>query len=160
MAKLTNIQDDFVFETRTKRRGNRTKSPQPPTKRRPNARTRRQGEPAVKTRATRSTARKPRGSSHLMVARSTMPTRRVTRSSANQQDPLPLHHHGIHPDVGPLHDHEENSNMDEGSNSSHGAVGQCLTTPWQVFEPVFTLQEDAIWDSSSEFRGSETMSDK
>ncbi|KAI3322024.1 hypothetical protein HD806DRAFT_545269 [Xylariaceae sp. AK1471] len=141
--------DTAVNKTRTKRRVNQAKSSHSSTKRRSSARSRQKTQPTARTRATRSSARKSRGPSLSTIPQSTMPTRRVTRSSANRQEQLPLHSHGIHPDISSLRDPEDEMNSDEGSELPHGIIGQCLMTPWQVFEPIFTLREEEVYDDSS-----------
>ncbi|KAI0404828.1 hypothetical protein F4802DRAFT_615251 [Xylaria palmicola] len=96
--------DDAVNATRTKRKS-RAKYSYTSVKRGANTRYRQQAHHIGRTRGgARSSTRKARGSSLSNLAQSNMPTRRITRSSTNRQGQLPLHGHGIHPDVGLLRD--------------------------------------------------------
>ncbi|KAI1128438.1 hypothetical protein F5Y10DRAFT_292079 [Nemania abortiva] len=105
--------DGAIAETRTRRRA-KAKSSYTSAKRRVNARPRQQTELMGRTRAIRSSNRKPRGLSLAALGQPAMPTRRVTRSSANRQGQLPLHSHGVHPSVGSLHDLHDQLDGDEG----------------------------------------------
>ncbi len=79
-----------------------------------------------------------------------MPTRRITRSSTNRQERGLVHHHGVHPDVGSLRDCDDGLDNDEGWQTYHGLIGQCLMTPWQTSEPMFTHLLQDHYDDSSE----------
>jgi hypothetical protein len=148
-----------VNETRIKRRVSQVKASHLSSKRRSNARARQHTQPTARTRATGSSGRKACGPSLSSIGQSTMPTRRVTRASANQQQQLPLHSHGVHPDVSSLRAPDGDMNDDQGSEIPYGLIGQCLMTPWQVFEPIFTLPEEEVYDDSSESNWSDTMSE-
>ncbi|KAI0910531.1 hypothetical protein F4823DRAFT_637762 [Ustulina deusta] len=104
--------DIVVNETRAKRRA-KAKSSYTSIKRRANTRTRQQAQPTGRTRAARSSTRKSRSAPLSTIAESTMPTRRITRSSTNRQERGPVHHHGVHPDVGSLRDCDDGLDNDE-----------------------------------------------
>ncbi|KAI1147512.1 hypothetical protein F4825DRAFT_471534 [Nemania diffusa] len=141
-------EDDVaVNETRTKRRP-KAKSSYTSIKRRTNTRPRQLTEAIGRTRAVRSSSRKSRGSSLSALGQSTMPTRRITRSSTTRQEQLPFHSHGVHPSVS-LHGCNDDLDDNEGSPIYHGLIGQCLMTPWQVFEPMFTPQSQDHYDDNS-----------
>ncbi|KAI2636113.1 hypothetical protein GGS21DRAFT_543029 [Xylaria nigripes] len=137
--------DDVVNQPRTKRRTNQAKSSYASAKR-ANARSRQQTRTAGKTRGTRSSGRRGRGPSRSNIAQSSV-SRRITRSSANRQEQLPLHNHGVHPDMATLRDCNDMDD-DEGWQMPHGLIGQCLMTPWQVFEPMFIPPSDETSPSS------------
>ncbi|KAI0540011.1 hypothetical protein GGR58DRAFT_523510 [Xylaria digitata] len=142
-------ENDTAFtETRTKR-GAKAKSSYTSIKRRANTRSRQQTRPTGRTRISRSSTRRSRGASLSSIAQSIMPTRRITRSSANRQEQLPLHNHGVHQDVGLLRDCNNELDDDEGSKIYHGLIGQCLMIPRQISEPMFTLPLQEHYDDSS-----------
>ncbi|RWA11302.1 hypothetical protein EKO27_g3820 [Xylaria grammica] len=62
---------------------------------------------------------------------------------------LPLHNHGVHPDVGSLRDCNNGLDDDEGSQTYHGLIGQCLMTPRQISEPMFTHLSQEHYDDST-----------
>ncbi|GAW14305.1 hypothetical protein ANO14919_037060 [Xylariales sp. No.14919] len=140
--------DAVVNEPRTKRRA-KPKSSYTSIKRRTNTRSRQQAPPTGRTRVSRSSTRRSRGASLSSIGQSTMPNRRTTRSSTNRQEHLPLHNHGVHPDVGSLRDCNNGLDDDEGSQTYHGLIGQCLMTPRQISEPMFTHLSQEHYDDSS-----------
>ncbi|TGJ85869.1 hypothetical protein E0Z10_g2879 [Xylaria hypoxylon] len=140
--------DAAVNETRTKRRA-KAKSSYTSIKRRANTRSRQQAQSTGRTRVARSSTRRSRGASLSNIAQSTMPTRRITRSSTNRHEQLPLHSHGIHPDVVSLRDGNNELDDDEGSQTYHGLIGQCLMIPRQISEPIFTLPSQEHYDDST-----------
>ncbi|KAI1431562.1 hypothetical protein GGR50DRAFT_697860 [Xylaria sp. CBS 124048] len=106
-------EDDDVDQHQTKRKANQEKSSSASTKRRANGRSRQQLRSTGRARATRSSARGGRGASRSSI---TQPgsTGRITRSSTNRQEQLPLHSHGVHPDVGTFHDRAGADQIDDG----------------------------------------------
>ncbi|KAI0459316.1 hypothetical protein F5B21DRAFT_526030 [Xylaria acuta] len=140
--------DTAINETRAKRRP-KAKSSYTSTKRRANTRSRQQAQQTGRTRAVRSSARKARAPTLSAVAQSTVPTRRITRSSTNRQEVLPVHSHGVHPIMGSLRDCDDELDDGQGSQIYHGLTGQCLMTPWQVSEPTSTPPSQDHCDDSS-----------
>ncbi|KAI1299118.1 hypothetical protein F5Y03DRAFT_386381 [Xylaria venustula] len=128
--------DVAANEARNKRR-TKAKSSYASTKRRANNTSRQQTQATGRTRAVRSSTRRSRNASLSTMARSTVPSRRVTRSSTNRQQPV--HHHGVHPDVGSLRDCSNELDDEQGSQTYHGLTRQCLMVPWQISEPMSTL---------------------
>ncbi|KAI8952083.1 hypothetical protein F4801DRAFT_600220 [Xylaria longipes] len=118
-------------------------------RRRANTRSRQQAQQTGRARAVRSTTRKSRGLSLSTVAQSSVPSRRITRSSTNRQEALPIHSHGVHPVVGSLRDRDDELDDGQGSQIYHGLTGQCLMTPWQVSEPTSTPPSQDHCDDSS-----------
>ncbi|KAI1739408.1 hypothetical protein F4680DRAFT_466621 [Xylaria scruposa] len=89
-------------EPRSKRRP-KAKSSYTSAKRRTNN-TRQQAQKTGRARAVRSSTRKARPSPLSTVTQPTMPSRRITRSSTNRQEALPVHSHGVHPIMTSLRD--------------------------------------------------------
>ncbi|KAI1166845.1 hypothetical protein F5B18DRAFT_659497 [Nemania serpens] len=137
-----------AVEARPKRRA-KAKSSYASINRRANTRSRQQSQLTGKTRAVRSSTRRARGHSLVATPQPAMPTRRTTRSSTSRQGQQPLHSHGIHPDIGQLRDCNDELGNNEGWQTYHGLIGQCLMTPWQIFEPISTLPSQDHCDDSS-----------
>ncbi|KAI0974304.1 hypothetical protein F4678DRAFT_486183 [Xylaria arbuscula] len=95
-------ENDVVANEARNKRKTKAKSSYTSTKRRANNTSRQQTQATGRTRAVRSSTRRSRNASLSSMAQSTVPSRRVTRSSTNRQQPV--HHHGVHPDVGSLRD--------------------------------------------------------
>ncbi|KAI1190981.1 hypothetical protein F5B17DRAFT_427072 [Nemania serpens] len=141
--------DAAAVVTRPKRR-TKAKSSLTPINRRTNTRSRQQQQvPTGKTRAVRSSTRRARGHSLVAISQPAMPSRRTTRSSTSRQGQLPLHNHGIHPDIGSLRDCNDELGNGEGWQTYHGLIGQCLMTPWQIFEPISTPPSQDHCDDNS-----------
>ncbi|KAI1430041.1 hypothetical protein F5Y12DRAFT_793194 [Xylaria sp. FL1777] len=140
--------DGAIDEARTKRR-TKAKSSYTSIKRRANNRSRQQAQPTGRTRAARPSTRKSRSTSLSTIAQPTVLTRRITRSSTSRQEQMAIHHHGVHPDVGSLRDCNNELDKDQGSRTYHGLIGQCLMTPWQIFDPMFTPPLEEHYDDSS-----------
>ncbi|KAI0486468.1 hypothetical protein F4859DRAFT_528198 [Xylaria cf. heliscus] len=105
--------DVVISEARTKRRP-KAKSSHTSLRRRANTRSRQQVQATGRARPVRLSARKARGSSLSVVAQSTVPTRRITRSSTNRQEALPIHSHGVHPVIGSLQDCDDELDNGQG----------------------------------------------
>ncbi|KAI1118964.1 hypothetical protein F5Y14DRAFT_446771 [Nemania sp. NC0429] len=101
-----------TVETRPKRRA-KAKASYTSISRRANTRSRQQPQVTARTRAVRSSTRRARGSSLMAISQPAVLTRRTTRSSTGRQGQLPLHSHGIHPDMGSLRDCNEDLGNDE-----------------------------------------------
>ncbi|KAI0442270.1 hypothetical protein F4803DRAFT_562456 [Xylaria telfairii] len=144
--------DAAINETRNKRRP-KAKSSYTSIKRPTNTRSRQQAQQTGRTRAVRSSGRKSRSATLASTSQLTAPTRRVTRSSTNRQEALPVHSHGVHPTVGSIHDCSGELDDGQGSQIYHGLTGQCLMTPWQVSEPTsIPLPQDNCDGSSLALR--------
>ena len=144
-----------MHEARTKRRV-RPKPSSAFTTRRGNARSRQYVQMGGKSRGARLSTRNSRHTSLSTESQSAVASRRVTRSSTNRL--IPIHHHGVHPDVGSLCDNSNELDDDEGSQAYYGLIGQCLMTPWQISEPMSTTPWGEQYDDSSECNWSDTMS--
>ncbi|KAI1279905.1 hypothetical protein F5Y07DRAFT_405543 [Xylaria sp. FL0933] len=140
--------DVVVNETRPKRRA-KAKSSYTSIKRRANNRPRQQTQSTGRTRSARPSTRKSHSTLLSTMVQSSMPTRRITRSSTSRHEQIPMHHHGVHPDVGSLRDCNDEDDNDEGSQTNHGLIGQCLMIPWQIFEPTSTHPSPEHYDDSS-----------
>ncbi|KAI1821246.1 hypothetical protein F4861DRAFT_551982 [Xylaria intraflava] len=153
-------EDDIsIDQARTKSRINQAKPSYMSAKRRANGRSRQQARPAGRTRATRSSARKTRGLLRSTAEHLSVTPRRITRSSAGRQEQLPLHNHGVHPDVRTMHDCSGDIDDSEGSEIYHGLIGQCLITPWQVFEPMFLPRSEETSPSPETYLSPGTCDD-
>ncbi|KAI0515215.1 hypothetical protein F5B22DRAFT_656161 [Xylaria bambusicola] len=138
--------DVAVNETRTKRR-TKTKFSYTSTKRRTNTRPRQQPQTVGRTRSSRLSSRKSQNASLSTTPQLTIANRRITRSSTNRQ--IPVHHHGLHPDATSLRIDAHELDDDEGSQAYHGLIGQCLMTPWQISEPMFTTPSEEPHERAS-----------
>ncbi|KAK5624703.1 hypothetical protein RRF57_000419 [Xylaria bambusicola] len=148
--RLTGLQDEndvAVSETRTKRR-TKAKSSYTSTKRRGNTtRSRQQLQTVGRTRSSRLSSQKFQSASLSTTPQPTIANRRITRSSTNRQ--IPVHHHGVHHDAASFRIDDREIDDDEGSQAYHGLIGQCLMTPWQIFEPMFTTPSEEQFDDST-----------
>ncbi|KAJ3565715.1 hypothetical protein NPX13_g7401 [Xylaria arbuscula] len=110
-------------EGRTKRRP-KAKTSSTLITRRGNARSRQHVQPGGKPRGARLSARNSRGASLSTISQSAIANRRVTRSSVNQQ--MPVHHHGLHPDVSSLCDESNDLDDEDFRTHVHNSVGRAV----------------------------------